>query len=37
MGACHRYLIDEDEDEKEEENDVYMYLADMTLDERAEF
>ena len=37
MGGCNRHPIDDDEDEKEEENDVYMYLGDMTPDERAEF
>ena len=35
MGGRHRHLIDEDEEE--EEDDVYMYPANMTLNERAEF
>ena len=34
MGGHDRHLIDDDEDEEE---DVYMYLGDMTPDERAEF
>ena len=37
MGGCHRNLIDEDEDEEEEKDDVYMYPANMTPDERVEF
>ena len=37
MGGHNRHLIDDDEDEGEEEEDVYMYLGDMTLDERLEF
>ena len=37
MGGHDRHLIDDDEDEEEEEEDVYMYLGDMTPDERAEF
>ena len=37
MGGCNRHLIDEDGDEEEEEKVVYMYLGDMTPDERAEF
>ena len=37
MGGCHRNLIDEDEDEEEEKDDAYMYPANMTPDERAEF
>ena len=37
MGGRDRHLIDDDEDEEEEEKDVYMYLGDMTHDERAEF
>ena len=38
MGGRDRHLIDDDdEDEEEEEEDVYMYLGDMTLDERADF
>ena len=34
MGRRHRYLNEDDEDE---EDDVYMYLVDMTPDERAKF
>ena len=37
MGGRDRHLIDDDEDEEEEEEDVYMYLGDMTPDERAYF
>ena len=38
MRGRHSHLIDDDdEDEEEEEDGVYMYPADMTLDERAEF
>ena len=37
MGGCHRNLIDEDEDEEEEKDDAYMYPANMTPNERAEF
>ena len=37
MGGRHRNLIDEDEDEEEEKDDIYMYSANMTPDERAEF
>ena len=40
MGGRNRHLIDDDEDEEEEEEeeeDVYMYLGDMTPDERSEF
>ena len=36
-GGRNRHLIDNDEDDEEEEHDVYMYLGDMTLDERLEF
>ena len=34
MRGRHRHFIDEN---KEEENDVYMYPANMTLNERVEF
>ena len=39
MGVRDRHLIDDDEDgdEEEEDEDVYMYLGDMTPDERVEF
>ena len=37
MGGRDRHLINDDEDEEEEEEDVYMYLGDMTPDERADF
>ena len=37
MGGRDRHLIDDDEDEEEEVEDVYMYLGDMTPDERANF
>ena len=41
MGGSHRHLFDNDDDEEEEneeeEDDVYMYLADMNLDERADY
>ena len=40
MEGCYIHLIDDDEDEEEEEEegeDVYMYSADMTPDEIAEF
>ena len=36
MGGRDKHLIDDDED-GEEEDDVYIYLGDMTLDERVEF
>ena len=37
MRGRDRHLIDDDEDEEEEEKDVYMYLGDMTPNERADF
>ena len=37
MGGRHGHLIDEKQEEEEDDDDVYMYPADMTLDERAEF
>ena len=41
MGGSHRHLFDDgddDEEENEEEDDdVYMYTADMNLDERADY
>ena len=37
MGGLHRHLIDEDEAEEEDEDDVYMYPAYITSDERVEF
>ena len=37
MGGRHRHFIDENEGEEEEEDDVYMYPAGMTPDERAKF
>ena len=33
MGGSHRHLVDDDD----EEEDVYMYLVDMNLDERADY
>ena len=34
MGGSHRHLVDvDDDDDKEGEEDVYMYPADMNLDE----
>ena len=37
MGGSHKHLFDDgDDDEEEEEEDVYMYLADMNPDERAD-
>ena len=41
MGGSHRHLFDDgdddEEEDKEEEEDVYMYLTDMNLDERANY
>ena len=43
MSGSHRHLVDDDDDEdeeeedEEEEDDVYMYLADMNPDERANY
>ena len=37
MGGRHGHLIDEEQEEEDDDDDVYMYPADMTLDERAEF
>ena len=36
MGGSHIHLVDDD-DEEEEADDVYMYPADMNLDERADY
>ena len=42
MGGSHRHLVDDDDDDdddedEEEEEDVYMYLAGMNPDERADY
>ena len=36
MGDSHRHLFNDGDDE-EEENDVYTYLANMNLNERADY
>ena len=36
MGGRHHTMIDDDE-EQESDEDVYMYLADMHLDEQDEY
>ena len=42
MGGSHRHLFDDgdddgEEEDEEEKDDVYMYLADMNPDERADY
>ena len=37
MEGSHGHLVDDDDGEEEEEEDVYMYPADMNLDERADY